>query len=146
MSEYSLASPTFPILVWMLTATTDGERIYITISLVVLYLVFAFLIIYAICLPLAWPRQNRRSLRRHLSIADYASIFYASNLLNDPESKLDISAPNATRRHLVPRIFLEEKTYQVGLYNGVDGKCHFGLDVAELGESGNRKPCAVLAL
>jgi hypothetical protein len=39
----------------------------------------------------------------------------------------------------VSRVFLEEKTYQVGLYTGVDGKCHFGLDVAELGEPGNQR-------
>jgi len=73
-------------------------------------------------------------MRHHDSIADYVSLFYASYLLHDPDSKLDISAARVTKRHLESRIFLEEKEYSVGLYNGVDGKWHFGLDVATLPE------------
>ena len=64
------------------------------------------------------------------------SLFYASYLLHDPKSKLDISAPNVTQRHLESRVFLKEKLYTIGLYNGVNEDCHFGLNMAYLGENG----------
>jgi hypothetical protein len=61
-SLINLASPTFPILVvGMLTATTDGERIYISISPVIFYLIFTSLLYI---LPLyRW--------RGHVEIVDY---------------------------------------------------------------------------
>jgi hypothetical protein len=117
----------------LFTIVNTGKRIYFIFTPAIFYLVLAFLAIYCISLPLAWPRRKRRLLRWHVCIADYASLFYASYLLHDPESKLDISAPNVTQRHLTSRVFLEEKLYSVGIYNGVDGKCHFGLDVVGVG-------------
>jgi hypothetical protein len=136
-SFISFFSPTFPVLVGgLFTITNTGKRIYFTITPVTFYLVFGYFIIYTISVPLAWPGRDRRLLRLHNSIGDYISLFYASYLIHDPESKLDISAPNVTKRHLESAVFLEEKKYSVGLYNGVDGKCHFGLDVAFLDVGG----------
>ncbi|CZR60235.1 uncharacterized protein PAC_10131 [Phialocephala subalpina] len=118
-------SPSFPILVGgLFTITNTGKRIYFTISPEVFYLVFAYFVVYTVSVPLAWPLTNRRLLRYHDSIADYVSLFYNSYLLHDPKSQLDISAPHATKRHLESRVFLEEKKYSVGIYQGVDDKCH----------------------
>jgi hypothetical protein len=130
-SLLNLISPIFPILVGgLFTIVNSGKEIHFTITPETFYLVLALLVTYMISLPLAWPRRNRRLLRSHNCIADYASLFYASHLLHDPE--LDISARNATQRQLESRVLLEETIYTVGLYTGVDGRCHFGLDVASL--------------
>lgn len=132
-SFVSFFSPTFPILVGgLFVITNTGQRIYFTITPVIFYLVFAYLVIYAVSVPLAWPGRDRRLPRYHNSIADYAALFYASSLLHDPESKMDMSGPNVTQRHVESRVFLEEKRYEVGVYRGVDAKCHFGIDVATL--------------
>jgi hypothetical protein len=146
-SFVSLFSPTFPILVGgIFVITNTGKRIYFSITPATFYLVFAYLVIYAISVPLAWPRRDRRLMRFHDSIADYASLFYASYLLHDPDSKLDISAPNVTQRHLESRVFLEEKKYAIGLYRGVDAKCHFGLDVATLDVGAGEEPHVLFVL
>lgn len=140
-SFISFFSPTFPILVGgIFVITNTGKRIYFSITPATFYLVFAYIVIYAISVPLAWPRRDRRLMRYHDSVADYVSLFYASYLLYDPDSKLDISAPNVTERHLESRVFLEEKKYAVGLYRGVDRKCHFGLDVATLDVGAGEAP------
>lgn len=132
-SFISFFSPTFPILVGgIFEITNTGKRIYFTITPATFYLVFVYLIIYAISIPLAWPGKDRRLMRYHKSIGDYTSLFYASYLIYDPDSSLDISAPNITQRHLESKVFLEEKSYAIGFYRGVDAKCHFGLDVATL--------------
>lgn len=128
-SPFNLASPVFPIIV-------GGLFTIVTITPVIFYLVLSFLVIYLISLPLAWPGRDRRLLRWHNCIADYASLFYTSYLLHDPQSQLDISAPNVTQRHLESRVFLQDRLYTTGWYNGVDGECHFGLDEAYLGETG----------
>ncbi|KAF8856929.1 hypothetical protein BDZ45DRAFT_691403 [Acephala macrosclerotiorum] len=126
-------SHSFPVIAGgLFTITNTGKRIYFSITPITFYLAFAYLIIYGISIPIAWPGRNRRLMRWHDSMADYVSLFYASYLIHDPNSKLDISAPDVTKRHLEYRVFLEEKKYSVGLYNGYDGKSHFGMDVAVL--------------
>jgi hypothetical protein len=140
-SLLDLASPIFPILVGgLFTITNTGELIVFTIVPVTFYFVLAYLFIYLCTLPLVLPGPNRRLLRLHFSIADYASLFYASRLLNDtnpehPElDTLDISEKNVTKRHLESRIFLEEKKYRMGFYTGVDGERHWGLERSDLAQ------------
>lgn len=130
-SLLNLISPAFPVLVsGLFIITNTGIRIYFKITPLTFYAVSAYFILYAVSVPFAWPGRSRRLMRYHDSIADYVSLFYASYLLHDPESKLDISRSSDTKRHLESRVFLEEKKYRVGIYNGVDGRPHFGLDVA----------------
>jgi len=140
-SLLDLASPIFPILVGgLFTITNTGELIVFAIVPVTFYFVLASLSIYLFTLPLALPGRNRALLRRHSSIADYVSLFYASHLLNDTDSEhpesdtLNISGKDVTQRHLESRIFLEEKKYTMGFYIGVDGLRHWGLERCDLGD------------
>lgn len=141
-SILDLASPIFPILVGgLFTITNTGELIVFTIVPVTFYFVLAYVAIYLFTLPFVFPGRSRRLLRFNFSIADYVSIFYASQLLNDtnpanPESDtLDISANTVTsRQHLYSRIFLEEKKYMMGFYTGTDGESHWGLERSDLAD------------
>jgi hypothetical protein len=140
-SLLDLASPIFPILVGgLFTITNTGELIVFTIVPVTFYFVMAYLAIYLFTLPFVPPHAKRRLLRFHFSIADYASLFYASQLLNQtnaqhPESDtLDISGKNVTKRHLESKIFLEDKKYAVGFYTGTDGQRHWGLERSDLAD------------
>jgi hypothetical protein len=133
-SLLDLVSPVFPILVaGLFTITNTGENILLQIIPVTFYFVLSILIIYLCTLPFIWPGLNRRSLRYHVSVADYASLFYASRLLNDrsENSVFDISAKEVTSRHLYSRVFLEENMYKVGFYVGVDSKWHWGIEKVE---------------
>ena len=140
-SILDLASPIFPILVGgIFTITNTGELIVFTIVPVAFYFVLAYLAVYLVTMFFVFPGRGRRLLRFHFSIADYASLFYASHLLNDtdlehPEKDtLDISGKNVTSRHLYSRIFLEEKKYKMGFYVGIDKQWHWGLERADLGD------------
>ncbi|KUJ19266.1 uncharacterized protein LY89DRAFT_667247 [Mollisia scopiformis] len=152
-SLLDLLSPIFPILVaGLFTITNTGELIVVAIIPVTFYFVLSFLAIYLLTLPFVWPRTNRRLLRWHASIADYVSLFYASRLLNNTRGNgigaaineedgekvekdaLDISGKEITSRHLYSKIFLEEKEYSMGFYEGIDGRRHWGLDRVDLAE------------
>lgn len=90
-------SPTFPAFVdCIFVITNTGKRVYFSITPAMFYLVFAYLVIYDISVPLAWPWRDRRLVRYHDSIADHASLFYASHLLYDPDSKCHFGLGVAT--------------------------------------------------
>ncbi|KAF2001836.1 hypothetical protein P154DRAFT_533441 [Amniculicola lignicola CBS 123094] len=130
-SLLALLNPFFPILVsGLFTITNTGPRIIFKVDNVAFYLVFAYLVVYTLSLPFAWPRWNRRLPRNCYSIADILSLCYASSMVRNPA--MDISGENVTQRHLESRIFLQEETYSVGMSTGIDGNVHFGIDVVHM--------------
>jgi hypothetical protein len=49
-------SPTFPVFVGgIFVITNTGKRVYFSITPAMFYLAFAYLVIYDISVPLAWP-------------------------------------------------------------------------------------------
>ena len=124
-------STIFPVLVGgLFTMTNTGDHIVFNVHGSPFYLVFAFLIVFALSLPFAWPRAKRRLPRDCSSIADLMSLFYASKIMEN--GALDISGKNVEKKHLDSRLFLQEETFQAGLFVGVDGKMHFGVDYHRL--------------
>ncbi|KAF2470709.1 uncharacterized protein BDR25DRAFT_342976 [Lindgomyces ingoldianus] len=137
-SLLNLISPFFPILVGgLFTMTNTGARILFKVDESSFYLVFGYLVTYALSVPLVWPRTNRRLPRFCRSIADVMSLFYASVLMTNPA--LDISGKDVEQRHLESRLFLQEERFQMGIFTGVDGAKHFGMDYAELGGPGSKR-------
>lgn len=135
-SLLNLVSPFFPILVGgLFTITNTGPRISFKVDASSFYFVFGYLVTYTCSLPFVWPRTNRRLPRFCRSIADVMSLFYASVLLTSPE--LDISKQNDEQLHLSSRLFLQEGRFQAGIFTGVDGAKHFGVDYAQLNASVN---------
>ncbi|KAF2823719.1 hypothetical protein CC86DRAFT_384275 [Ophiobolus disseminans] len=133
-SVLSLVGPTFPVLVAgfvIIEKEEDDNKQVIfngNYNGLSLSLMIGFLIAFWISLVIAFfSRQHRRLPRRCLSLADIMSFFYASKIMQN--RALDISSKTATKRHLESRLFLQEQRFQTGLFTGVDGKRHFGVDV-----------------
>lgn len=130
-SAVNLLNPFFPILVSGLFLISDaGPSVKFTLDKLTFILVFAYLIVYALITPIAWPTWKRRILRTQYSIADLLSMCYSSRFIQD--EALDISNPRITKRHMESTLFLQERLYSIGLYSGSDGVLHFGFDFATL--------------
>ena len=138
-SVLSTIGPIFPIFVGgLFTMTNTGKRVYFSYDLPAFIIVTAFVVLYCISLPMAWPTRKRRMPRVRYSMIDIVAMCHASHFIRSPN--FDISSKRATREYMCSRIFLREDNcedkYQYGEYFGVDGKWHLGFDVAEIeGES-----------
>ncbi|ORY04972.1 hypothetical protein BCR34DRAFT_53491 [Clohesyomyces aquaticus] len=141
ISFLNLLSPIFPVLVGgLFVMTNTGPRIVFKVDESSFYCVFAFLVVYAITLPMMWPLQNRKLPRYCASIVDVMLLFWASKVMTDPA--LDISGKNVEKKHLESKLLLKElerERFQLGLFTGADGKKHFGVDYKEIEGNGRRR-------
>ncbi|KAI9770740.1 MAG: hypothetical protein M1840_002990 [Geoglossum simile] len=130
LSAMSLLANILPVLVGAVFTVTPGtENITIRTSIIVFYAVFAFLCLYFISIPIAWPPRRRRLPRTIYTIADIISFCYASELVMDPA--FDLQRKEDTREHMECKLFLEEHKYLFGKYLGTDGKRHLGFSISK---------------
>jgi hypothetical protein len=126
-SLVSLLAPSFPVLVAnFFSSVITREEVRFKGGEALFYTIFCFLVVYFVTLVVAWPYRNRRLPRWCPSIADLMSLFYASKVMLS--SSLDISGANVVKQHLESRLFLEESRFEAGVFTGVDGTKHFGVD------------------
>ena len=131
-SALGTISPPFPIFVGgLFTITGNRDTVFFQFSTSAFICVLAFLLIYCVSLPVAWPQMHRLLPKYFYSLADPMAMCHQSRFLTS--DILDISKPQVTREHMVSRLFLREDKYLFGIYLGRDGKEHLGFDVAETG-------------
>src|SRR5579862_9593513 len=112
-----------------ISITETDSRVYFTFGLPALPVVMAYLLVYNISLPLAWPQRYRRLPRRMLSLADLMGQCHQARFLADPV--FDISHPRSSNEKMNAWILLRENRYLFGWYLGRDGEQHLGFDVTE---------------
>ncbi|KAH0562632.1 hypothetical protein GP486_002683 [Trichoglossum hirsutum] len=137
LSAISLLGNLLPVLVGAVFTVDPGtENITVRTSIEVFYAVFAFLCLYLISLPIAWPPHRRQLPRLIITIADTITLCHASELMVDPA--FDLQRKEDTRKHMEYKLFLEEHKYFVWKvsWHGTDGKRRLGFSISRELEGG----------
>ena len=132
ISFVSLLSITLPILgggIFTAQFKVEYQDIFMAASMPGYYSLVVFVIIYALSFLFIWPGQKRHLPHDISTLGQLISFVYQSPLLADiafrePRSKIDLvtklfSAPTGDNR------------YTFGVYSGLDGKEHLGIDRLE---------------
>jgi hypothetical protein len=129
-------SPLFQIFVasLVLPAKIIDDRFQFNFTLPAFIGTFAFLLLYCVSLPLAWPNVHRLFPRQINSMADLMALSHQSHFLLSKD--LEITDPETTREHMIARMFLHNSKYLFGVYKGRDGQSHLGFDAVETKEDG----------
>ena len=137
-SFISLISITLPILgggVFTAQFVVSLQDVRIAASMPGYYALVVFVIIYALSFLTIWPTRKRHLPHNISTLGQLISFIYQSRLLADvafrePRSKIDL----VTKLLAVP---VSENRYAFGVYIGLDGKEHLGID--RLAASGSKK-------
>lgn len=132
LSLTSLYSCTLPILaggVFTAQFHVSSQSVRITASMPGYIALTVFLVLYALSFIAIWPGRRRLLPHDISTLAQLVSYFYRSPLLADyafrePRSKIDL----VTRLITTPIGDSAKPLYHFGVYRGVDGREHLGLD------------------
>lgn len=129
ISVISIAIPVLAGGVFMARWYTSPGEIRISAYMPAYYALIGFVTIYALSFIVLWPRRKRYLPHKVYTYADVISFLYQSPLLADkifrePKSKTDL----VTRTVIPPPGEGEKALYAFGVYHGLDGKEHLGID------------------
>ncbi|KAI9824342.1 MAG: hypothetical protein M1826_007364 [Phylliscum demangeonii] len=91
-----------------------------------------FLVLYAVSWLVVWPRRVRYLPHDVATVAELVSFFYQSSLLRDiafdrPRDKIDLVTK------LVSSVGAHRRRFAFGIYRGLDGREHLGVDRVVVG-------------
>jgi hypothetical protein len=132
ISFMSLASLAIPVLsggVFIALWYPSNNEVRISTCLPAYYALVAFCAVYAISFLVIWPRRQRYLPHGISTLADLISFLHQSPLLSDkllrePRTKTDL----VTRLVVTPPGQREAPVYGFGIYKGMDGRDHLGID------------------
>ncbi|EEP83021.1 predicted protein [Uncinocarpus reesii 1704] len=141
ISLVSLISLTLPVLaggMFMARWYAAESEIRISTHQPAFYTLIAFVAVYALSFFALWPRRKRYLPHSVSTYADVISFLYQSPLLSDkifrePKSKTDL----VTRAIIAPPGEGLQALYAFGIYHGLDGKEHLGIDRLRRPERGD---------
>ncbi|KAL1968143.1 hypothetical protein VTN77DRAFT_2274 [Rasamsonia byssochlamydoides] len=129
MSVVSLAIPVLSGGVFIALWYPSQGLVRISACLPAYYALAGFCALYALSFLVIWPRRQRYLPHDISTLADLISFLYQSPLLTDkalqqPRAKTDL----VTRLVVTPPGEREAPVYGFGIYKGLDGRDHFGID------------------
>ena len=137
ISFIGLLSITLPILgggiFWAIYFPQDGE-VRMVVPLPAFYALVVFFIVYCLSFLVIWPRRKRYLPHDTRSLAEIISFLYRSSLLCSPVFHEPITQTDLMTRCLgVPPGERELNRYVFGVYRGLDGNDHLGIDRLQRG-------------
>lgn len=132
ISFISIASSVIPVLaggVFLARSYAESNEIRMSAHLPAYYTLMAFVILYALSCITIWPRRKRYLPHPLVTYADVISFLYQSPLLTD-----DIFGNRKTKADPIKgEVVLspganERVRYSFGIYRGLDGQEHLGID------------------
>lgn len=129
MSFVFLAIPVLSGGVFIALWYPSQEQVRISSCLPAFYALVALCGLYALSFLVIWPRRRRYLPHDISTLADLISFLYQSPLLTDkllrePRAKTDL----VTRLLVTPPGQQEAPVYGFGIYKGLDGRDHLGID------------------
>ena len=132
ISFTSLYSATLPVLaggIFTAQFNVPTQSVRMAASMPGYEALVVFTVLYALSFLLIWPTRKRRLPHDISTLSQLVSYFYQSPLLTDPafrepRSKIDL----VTRLITTPLGETQLPKYHFGVYNGLDGREHLGID------------------
>ncbi|KMP02470.1 hypothetical protein CIRG_10294 [Coccidioides immitis RMSCC 2394] len=132
ISFVALVSLAIPVLaggMFMAEWYSGESELRVSTHLPAFYALIAFVMLYALSYSILWPRRKRYLPHKLSTYTDLISFLYQSPLLSDktfrePKTKVDL----VTRTIVPPPGEGGTALYAFGVYHGLDGKEHLGID------------------
>ena len=139
-STMALVQRVFQVLVGSLLTidtTTSASSFHIIFAATQFKAILGLLASHLIIIPFLWPGLDRRLPIMPRRIADQIVLFYDSTLVQS-----ETFLPRRTdeeRWHMEYRLCLEERLYAFGIYAGINGALHLGMDDAFTSKDGDKE-------